>query len=197
MSLKRKASFSTITSPNSYSTYNNPTAPIPFLAGATITIDEPPRHLHSRTRKRFRNDRPDDQTIFNKTLHWLFSAQKKHQHNTLPTSPDDSAASEEPSPFQSSTPDPNQQTLRKFFQPVQPSPKQQFANQSTTQLASNMSIAQPQSGWAGSNAHSQSGSSSLVSGGMDVDMDMDMGCAGDSSMQVMYEKRWVGGIGWI
>ncbi|EER40071.1 conserved hypothetical protein [Histoplasma capsulatum H143] len=70
MALKRKASFTTITSPRPHSSsiylnrdQTSPT-PMPFLGTATITVDEPPRHLHSRTRKRFRNDRPDEQTIY-------------------------------------------------------------------------------------------------------------------------------------
>lgn len=51
MSLKRKASFPTIA------------AVTPFCPEAVV-VDDTPRHLNSRTRKRFRNDRPDDQTVY-------------------------------------------------------------------------------------------------------------------------------------
>lgn len=55
MSLKRKASF--IALPTS------PSAPAPSEWG--MVIDGSP-HLHSRTRKRFRDDRPSDQVIYRK-----------------------------------------------------------------------------------------------------------------------------------
>lgn len=56
MALKRKASFSAIASPNALVT-----AP-----GELMMIDETPKHLNSRTRKRFRNDRPDDEVVYGK-----------------------------------------------------------------------------------------------------------------------------------
>lgn len=64
MSLKRKASFTTLTSPRPSSSYNATVSPVPVCPGDVITIDETPRHLHSRTRKRFKNDRPDDQSLY-------------------------------------------------------------------------------------------------------------------------------------
>lgn len=54
MSLKRKASLSAI---------NSPASPTP-LPGYTFAMDDSPKHLHSRTRKRFRNDRPDEKVIY-------------------------------------------------------------------------------------------------------------------------------------
>lgn len=51
MSLKRKASF--------------PPNATPAIAGPSVSMDDaPPQYLHSRTRKRFRNDRPDDNLIY-------------------------------------------------------------------------------------------------------------------------------------
>ena len=65
MTLKRKASYTTIISPRSVSSsYNASVAPVPFMTGDVVTIDETPRHMHSRTRKRFKNDRPDEQTVY-------------------------------------------------------------------------------------------------------------------------------------
>ena len=54
MSLKRKASF--------------PPNVAPVIAGPSVSMDDAPQHLHCRTRKRFRNDRPDDDTIYGKSL---------------------------------------------------------------------------------------------------------------------------------
>lgn len=53
MGVKRKASFTTIASPGT-----------PCCSETIVTIDETPKHLHSRTRKRFRDDRPDDETVY-------------------------------------------------------------------------------------------------------------------------------------
>ncbi|PGH11846.1 hypothetical protein AJ79_04643 [Helicocarpus griseus UAMH5409] len=210
MSLKRKASFTTITSPSNYLTYHHPTSPIPFMGTASITVDEPPRHLHSRTRKRFRNDRPDDQTIYDKTLQWLFSAQKKPQqsHNHMAPAEEDADVLEEPSPFASSSasPDPNQQTLQKFFQPMRTFPNQQAGNTSTQLPSNDVPVTQAQ--WTpaarlnSTQAQLHSVSSSTASEGMDVDMEMhmDVDCAvveSDMSLEQVQEKRWVGGIGWM
>ncbi|EEH43697.1 uncharacterized protein PADG_08517 [Paracoccidioides brasiliensis Pb18] len=216
MSLKRKASFTTITSPGSYSTYYNPTSTIPFLG--TVTIDEQPRHLHSRTRKRFRNDRPNDQLIYDKTIKWLFSAQKKLQNSiSSPVAAEDTCdSSEEPSPT-FTMPDPNQQTLQKFFQPLRVSQVQQ-----SHQRGSSVPLVQPcpidisrtqTQQWAASTAITVSTevdpppalSHSVYSGimsseGMDVDVAMDVDCAvieDFSSVPLDMEKRWVGGIGWM
>lgn len=50
MSLKRKASYPTIASPDD-----------PAL---TVGLDDTPKHLSSRTRKRYRNDRPSDEVVY-------------------------------------------------------------------------------------------------------------------------------------
>ncbi|KLJ12850.1 hypothetical protein EMPG_12150 [Blastomyces silverae] len=203
MGLKRKASFTTITSPRSHSssTYHNQTSPIPmpFLGTATITVDEPPRHLHSRTRKRFRNDRPDDQSIYDKTLQWLFSAQRKpnvpqnNLESTLVASMADDVLNEQ-QPSSSPPPplDPSQQTLQRFFQPVRGSRNAQshIHNQNhdynhgfktavqvpaatQTQHLSNDGVSM-------SNPTQPAEGMGMNNTGMDVDMDMDMdgGCAG-------------------
>lgn len=53
MSLKRKASFPTIASPNADS----------FMF-ERLSMDDSPKHLSSRTRKRFRDDRPEDRVVY-------------------------------------------------------------------------------------------------------------------------------------
>ncbi|KAL4948397.1 hypothetical protein BDW69DRAFT_176536 [Aspergillus filifer] len=118
MSLKRKASFPSIASPQSPQKFFNP-------------MDDSPKHLNSRTKKRVRNDRPDEQAVYDKTLRWLFTAQQRVHH--LPTPPaepelesdqeHDEDAAMQPEP----TPDYRQQSLLQFFRPAQPQPSRQLA----------------------------------------------------------------------
>lgn len=56
MSLKRKASFPSLESQN---------APFGSIGGFGKG-EEPPQHLNSRTRKRFRNDRPEENVVYGK-----------------------------------------------------------------------------------------------------------------------------------
>ncbi|KAL3465483.1 hypothetical protein BJX64DRAFT_252510 [Aspergillus heterothallicus] len=106
MSLKRKASFPTIASPQ------------PTQAGIERQfVDDSPRHLHCRTRKRVRNDRPDEQTVFENTLRWLYTAQQRMQQTpTPPAEQNESLEPEGPTPADS-----RQQSLLQFFRPVQSS----------------------------------------------------------------------------
>ncbi|OOF96079.1 hypothetical protein ASPCADRAFT_130397 [Aspergillus carbonarius ITEM 5010] len=106
MSLKRKASISGLVTPR----------PAPILAGQSFMPDDTPKHLHSRTRKRFRNDRPDDEVVYENTLRWLFTAQQQHRASTPATNEDE--PEHVPSP---EIVDPRQQTLLKFFRPSQSS----------------------------------------------------------------------------
>jgi len=105
MGVKRKASFTTIASPRG----------TPCCPETIVTIDETPKHLHSRTRKRFRDDRPDDETIYENTIRLLFSAQKESLSSSL-SSPDESTTFSSP-PSSPEPMDPRQPTLLKFFQP--------------------------------------------------------------------------------
>ncbi|OAX79874.1 hypothetical protein ACJ72_05806 [Emergomyces africanus] len=202
MALKRKASFTTITSPSGHSYYNHSPSPcsspvpMPFLGTATITVDEPPRHLHSRTRKRFRNDRPDEQSIYDKTLQWLFSAQRKQSsaaqsgHTNNLDNIISPPAAEIP---QQSSIDPNQQTLQRFFQPVRASshcPIQSHCSSKkvmhppTQPLAGNgVSISHSSSGGSGSSTSASAEGTGVHTTGtryidmdIDMDVDMDVGC---------------------
>lgn len=132
MSLKRKASVPSLTSSN----------PAPVLSRPSFVADDSPKHLHSRTRKRFRNDRPDDEVVYGmcpgrvhlynlraivshgveNTMRWLFTAQQQQQHQApTPSIDEDEATEPEPVPS-SEIVDPRQQTLLKFFRPSQSTP---------------------------------------------------------------------------
>ncbi|KAK2767683.1 hypothetical protein FQN54_003841 [Arachnomyces sp. PD_36] len=184
MTLKRKASFSS-PSPNRDSPSMLPGGVIPM-------VDESSRHLHSRTRKRFRNDRPDDQTVYDNTLRWLFSAQQNPAAFTPSVEESDPET-----PLTSTTIDPSQQSLRKFFQPSSantrplnggngPSP---FHNQPAHARAL------PRQADDMDCTDDTSASGSGYGATMDVDMDMDMDM--NASCGHPTERRWVGGIGWI
>ncbi|KAL4979645.1 hypothetical protein BDW66DRAFT_147993 [Aspergillus desertorum] len=117
MSLKRKASFPSTAIPQS---------PQPTPIDRSFT-DDSPRHLHCRTRKRVRNDRPNDQEVYDKTLRYLFMAQQRIQQlPSPPTEPDLDVATEREAP---PAVDPRQQTLLRFFRPAQPQPQRQPSHQ--------------------------------------------------------------------
>ena len=54
MALKRKASLSVVSAPNATAT----------TLGDVTSIEEPPKYLNSRTRKRLRDNRPNDEAIY-------------------------------------------------------------------------------------------------------------------------------------
>jgi hypothetical protein len=109
MGLKRKASFSLSPSSSTsaispsrdqpspfqplrppdnhpYSVMNGWSYAEPFSSPAATLSDGAPSYFNSRTRKRFRDSRPDEGTIHQNTLSKLFSAQRQH-HNTLEVGP--------------------------------------------------------------------------------------------------------------
>lgn len=57
MSLKRKASFSAA----------SPSSPLSLVSEWPTAVDTP-KHLHSRTRKRFRDDRPNDAVVYREDI---------------------------------------------------------------------------------------------------------------------------------
>ncbi|KAL4936415.1 hypothetical protein BDV06DRAFT_205107 [Aspergillus oleicola] len=118
MSLKRKASFPSIASPQS---------PQSAIDRSLQFMDDCPRHLHSRTRKRVRNDRPDDQAVYDKTLRWLFTAQQRVQQiPTPPAEPEsDRDENEDMNPEPTPVVDHRQQSLLQFFHPAATQPSRQ------------------------------------------------------------------------
>ncbi|KAH7001353.1 hypothetical protein EDB80DRAFT_879448 [Ilyonectria destructans] len=108
MVLKRKRSASELlSSPSSVSSFNSPPH------GAAIrnpfaTMDMTPIHLHSRTLKRFRDSRPSENEVHQRTLNMLYSAQHQpEQHDDTLLSPEE--------PRQTAQPEANQQSLHRFW----------------------------------------------------------------------------------
>ncbi|KAJ5131043.1 uncharacterized protein N7515_007082 [Penicillium bovifimosum] len=165
MSLKRKASFTAL--PTSQG------VPAPSEWGMAINGNT---HLHSRTRKRFRDDRPSDEVIYQNTLRWIFSAQKQPQPTDMDTM-DSEPTSETPEPV-----DPRQQTLHRFFQqttqrstPFRPSRQALAPRANETALTQEYILrrqAFDQTSSVGS--ASERNSPGFDTMGADVDMDMEM-----------------------
>lgn len=191
MSLKRKASFSAM----------SPLNTMPVVAGPSRIVEDSPRHLHSRTRKRFKDDRPDEKVIYENTLRWLFNAQK-HQHGPPPVVQDedeDEDMDPEPLPPSEIT-DPRQQTLHKFFQTYHASsslphsndpadPQMHHTSKSESIPLHNCShiIASP-------GVPSEGSPSSSASQFASVHADMGMESSSDDSGQD--SKRWAGALAW-
>ncbi|KAK6949385.1 hypothetical protein Daesc_009460 [Daldinia eschscholtzii] len=87
MQLKRKRSESELSS--SSSAFGSPSRPeqLTMMDMDSVANVSPirqtsrsstPSHLHSRTLKRFRNSRPSDEEIHERTLNMLYTAQKQH-----------------------------------------------------------------------------------------------------------------------
>ncbi|CZT20469.1 uncharacterized protein RCC_06329 [Ramularia collo-cygni] len=92
MALKRKRSSATVSSPASISSSATKSAsppPLFFQQNPPIELsheptwsfptydDHPQQHLNSRTRKRYRNNRPDEEAVYASTIEKLFAAQKQ------------------------------------------------------------------------------------------------------------------------
>ncbi|KAJ5748589.1 uncharacterized protein N7511_010285 [Penicillium nucicola] len=192
MSLKRKAEFAVPSSPS---------IPAPEWG---MLIDGN-NHLHSRTRKRFRDDRPSDQVIYQNTLRWIFSAQK--QQVSAPTVEMDTMESE-PALETPEEVDPRQQTLHRFFQPTpQQSSPFRPSRQALAPRANETALAQEDmlrrrafehNSVEGSSA-SDSNSPGFNQMGADVDMDMDMdvdsGSGSDGSGHL--SQNGVVGMAWV
>ncbi|KAL5341234.1 hypothetical protein BJX70DRAFT_395957 [Aspergillus crustosus] len=184
MSLKRKASFPGIT-------------PYQLAQGTPdrLTMDENPKHLHSRTRKRVRNDRPDEQTVYENTLRWLFNAQQRaHQNPSTPAEQDEDMEPETPTIV-----DHRQQSLLRFFRPAQHS-RQPCPSTPVRQFPSELSrggdelIHDNNVGSVSPAATSDSSTMSPAARLADQDMDMDVGLATGESDQK--SRQWIGFPGW-
>ncbi|KAJ6021795.1 hypothetical protein N7540_007299 [Penicillium herquei] len=165
MSLKRKASFST-------------TQPSPF-ASCGMDIDNS-KHLHSRTLKRFRNGRPNDEVVYEKTLRWIFSAQQQQHSGPMDTS-DEQMEEAVPVPTPEEV-DPRQQTLLRFFQPrghqvPRFKPSREALVPLANEIAMNQEDAIRRAAFEQMAVGTNSSGSETTSPGfnsMDMDMDMDM-----------------------
>jgi hypothetical protein len=191
MSLKRKASFSAL----------SPVNTMPVVAGPSRMVEDSPRHLHSRTRKRFRDDRPDEKVVYENTLRWLFNAQK-HQHGPAPPVGQDEDEDEdmgsEPLPPSEIT-DPRQQTLHKFFQTYHAS-SLPHSNDTTdrqmhhTSQSKSIPLHNCNHIIASPGVSSEGSSSSSASQFASAHADMGMESSSDDSGQD--SKRWAGALAW-
>ncbi|KAJ5846794.1 hypothetical protein N7534_010463 [Penicillium rubens] len=190
MSLKRKASFTALPP--------SPSVPAPSEWGMMI---DGSTHLHSRTRKRFRDDRSSDQVIYQNTLRWIFSAQKQ-QESTQATDMD--TMDSEPTLETPEAIDPRQQTLHRFFQqkPQQSSsfrPSRQAlaprANETALVREDVLRLQAFNQMSSDSSSESNSPESNQMSADVDMDMDMDSGSGSDGLDQA--SKNWAGGMAWM
>ncbi|KAJ5709328.1 hypothetical protein N7493_010662 [Penicillium malachiteum] len=197
MSLKRKASF--------------PTQPSPF-ASCGMDIDNS-KHLNSRTLKRFRNGRPDDEVVYacqvqanmraEKTLRWIFSAQQQQHSGPMDTSDEPMEdATLVPTPEEI---DPRQQTLLRFFQPRgQQVPRFKPSREALVPLANEIVMNQEDSirraAFEQMAANTNSSGSETTSPGfnsVDMDMDMDMDIDTNESSPSSNPASNPGGMTWM
>ncbi|KAE8351616.1 hypothetical protein BDV28DRAFT_136716 [Aspergillus coremiiformis] len=188
MSLKRKASFSGIISP----------IVAPVFTGRSLMVDDSPKHLNSRTRKRYRNDRPDDRIVYENTLRLLFTAQQ--QQGPIPPAKEDVGEDMESDSLPSEIVDPRQQTLHKFFEPSRLPSFQSGPNDMKQQ-----SDSFPQSNHNFSKRHALdtisnvpligNGPASPSSQETATNMEVQMVSGSDKSVQT--SERWNGGLGWL
>ncbi|KAJ5103277.1 hypothetical protein N7532_003806 [Penicillium argentinense] len=159
------------------------------------------KHLHSRTRKRFRDGRPSDEAVYAKTLRWIFSAQQQ-QNATAMDACDESMDSE--TTFDASTEivDPRQQTLHRFFQPrAQPAipfkPSREALAPRANETALDQGAIMQREAFERMNSVGSSNGSETMSPGlnqMDVDMDMDMDTDASSAGS---NTANMGALGWM
>ncbi|OGM43644.1 hypothetical protein ABOM_008518 [Aspergillus bombycis] len=188
MSLKRKASFSGVYSPDTAS----------VIAGRSLMMDDSPKHLNSRTRKRYRNDRPDDKVVYENTLRWLFTAQQ--QQGPVPHAGENIDEDMESDSLPSEIVDPRQQTLHKFFQPSRPLTSQPGPNhvkqQTDNAPRTNNSFLKRHDLDTISNVTSI-GSSAASPSSQDTTVDMEMRMNSGSNESVENSNRWNRGSGWL
>ncbi|SPJ79621.1 uncharacterized protein FTOL_08012 [Fusarium torulosum] len=128
MAHKRKRSVSELcTSPSSISSFDSPPRAGNSLINPFAIMAAAPIHLHSRTMKRFRDNRPSAETIHQRTLNMLYSAQNQNQDAEVPfehTQP----------PSETTQPEANQQSLHRFWN-ISSAPSTTNSNLNQTQLA--------------------------------------------------------------
>ncbi|CAG8100876.1 unnamed protein product [Penicillium olsonii] len=191
MSLKRKASFTALP--------NSPSVPAPSEWNMALDGNT---HLHSRTRKRFRDDRPCENVIYQNTLRWIYSAQKQQQ----PQATEDDTMDSEPT-VEPEVVDPRQQTLHQFFKAPQQSSTFRPSRQALAPRANETALAEEETRYrafnqmngAGSSSASESNSPGYTQMGADVDMDMDMDtdCASGSDASNQMPNNWMGRTAWM
>ncbi|KAF5027688.1 hypothetical protein F66182_172 [Fusarium sp. NRRL 66182] len=108
MAHKRKRSVSEFCgSPSSVSSFDSPPRVGNSLPNPFAFVAATPIHLNSRTMKRFRDNRPSEEMIHQRTLNMLYSAQNQHQ----PILPSEIAHTSS----EAARPDSHQQSLHRFW----------------------------------------------------------------------------------
>ncbi|KAF4447448.1 ORF21 protein [Fusarium austroafricanum] len=128
MAHKRKRSVSEYcASPSSVSSFDSPPRVSNSITNPFAVMAAAPIHLHSRTMKRFRDNRPSEEIIHQRTLNMLYSAQNQHQHAEFPSEQTQTT----PQPTQ---PESNQQSLHRFWN-ISSTPSASTSNLHQAQLA--------------------------------------------------------------
>ncbi|KAI1047270.1 hypothetical protein LB505_008020 [Fusarium chuoi] len=128
MAHKRKRSVSELcTSPSSVSSFDSPPRLGNSITNPFAIMASTPIHLHSRTMKRLRDNRPSEETIHERTLNMLYSAQSQHQHTELPSE-------NIQAPLEPARPESNQQSLHRFWN-ISSAPSAPTTNLGQTQLS--------------------------------------------------------------
>ncbi|KOC08158.1 hypothetical protein AFLA70_145g001630 [Aspergillus flavus AF70] len=187
MSLKRKASFSGIYSPDA----------APVVAGRSLMMDDSPKHLNSRTRKRYRNDRPDEKVVYENTLRWLFTAQQ--QQGPIPHADETIDEDMESDALPSEIVDPRQQTLHKFFQPSRPLSSQPGPNhmkQQTDNIPRTNTVFLKRHDLDALSNVTSTGSNATSPSSQDTTADMEVRMDSGGHESVQNFNKWNGGLGW-
>ncbi|KAM0551779.1 hypothetical protein ACHAPJ_008348 [Fusarium lateritium] len=128
MAHKRKRSVSELcSSPSSVSSFDSPPRVGNSITNPFAAMAAAPIHLHSRTMKRFRNSRPSEKMVHQRTLNMLYSAQNQHQHTEL-------SSEQEQAPSQTTQPASHQQSLHRFWN-ISSAPSASSSNLNQTELA--------------------------------------------------------------
>ncbi|KPM45934.1 hypothetical protein AK830_g616 [Neonectria ditissima] len=129
MVIKRKRSVSELlSSPTSApSSFKSPPQNTALHNNPFASINATPLHLHSRTLKRFRDSRPSEDEVHQRTLNMLYSAQNQSQ--------EDSDTMSVPERHQEiAQPETNQQSLHRFWN-ISSTPAPSASKQPMVQLA--------------------------------------------------------------
>ncbi|KAL6919051.1 hypothetical protein ACHAPO_004164 [Fusarium lateritium] len=109
MAHKRKRSISELcASPSSVSSFDSPPRVSNSITNPFAIMTLTPLHLHSRTMKRMRDNRPSEEMIHQRTLKMLYSAQNQTQQPEVPSEPMQTET-------QTTRPGSAQQSLHRFW----------------------------------------------------------------------------------
>ncbi|KAM0296115.1 hypothetical protein HYE67_008198 [Fusarium culmorum] len=127
MAHKRKRSISELcASPSSVSSFDSPPRVSNSITNPFAIVTSTPLHLHSRTMKRVRDNRPSAETIHQRTLNMLYSAQNQNQDVEIPSEHMQTET-------QTTRPESTQQSLHRFWN-ISSAPSASTSTLNQTQL---------------------------------------------------------------